>query len=171
MLKKSQILPVGCVVTVLFKADQGKETFALIVGHLTLHNAFQCHHDYVCIYLPEGWERGTFYINHDDICRVCTNTGEYIGLHEKWIEKKYGDYMAYYANCNSEHRLTIDEMRRQKIMVDERMKYVKKYHTVFRLGLFFVAVLSVGAAWWHAESMLPAPIALFSFLSGFLLKR
>ena len=171
LLEKKQILPVGCVVTLLFEADQGKETFALIVGHLSLHNILRFHYDYVCVYLPEGFERGTFYINHEDICRVCINAGEYGYFHEKWMKRKYGDYLAYYAHFDPGIRLSLDEMRRQKLKAEECQRIALRYRMIVRWVLLIIILLGVGAVVWHTKSVLLAPIALFSVLLGLLLRR
>lgn len=171
LLERKQILPVGCVVTLLFEADQGKETFALIVGHLSLHSILRYHYDYVCIYLPEGFERGTFYVNHEDICRVYVNADEYGCLHEKWMRRKYGEYQAYYAHYDPDSRLSLDEMRRQMLKAEECHRVAKCYRTIIRWALSAIILLSVGAIAWHTKSVLPVPIALFSVLLGFLLHR
>lgn len=36
MLDKTQVLPIGSMITVMFSCDENKETVAVIVGHLTL---------------------------------------------------------------------------------------------------------------------------------------
>lgn len=64
MLKKDQILPIGSLVTVFFKSDGGKETIALIVGHLTMQKHMISRYDYTCVAAPAGIEDGLFYINH-----------------------------------------------------------------------------------------------------------
>lgn len=168
LLERKQILPVGCVITLLFEADQGKETFALIVGHLSLHNILRFHYDYVCVYLPEGFERGTFYINHEDICRVCISADEYGYFHDKWMKRKYGDYLAYYAHFDPGNRLSLDEMRLQKLKAEEFQRITLRYRIIVRWVLLVIILLSVGAVVWHTKSVLPAPIALFSVLLGLL---
>ena len=171
LLERKQILPVGCVVTLLFESDQGKETFALIVGHLSLHSILRYHYDYVCVYLPEGYGKGTFYINHEDICRICVNADEYSFIHEKWMKRKYGEYLAYYAHYDPNSRLSLDEMRRQKLKAEECQRIAMRYRMIVRWVLLAIILLSVGAVVWHTKSVLPVPIALFSVLLGILLRR
>lgn len=89
MLKKDQILPIGSLVTVFFKSDGGKETIALIVGHLTMQKHMISRYDYTCVAAPAGIEDGLFYINHSDICSVLHRPSGADYFPENWLERKY----------------------------------------------------------------------------------
>lgn len=111
MLKKDQILPIGSLVTVFFKSDGGKETIALIVGHLTMQKHMISRYDYTCVAAPAGIEDGLFYINHSDICSVLHRPSGADYFPENWLERKYAEYTAYYRNYDPAERPDIDTMR------------------------------------------------------------
>ena len=42
MIEKTNVLPVGSMITVRFASEGGRETIAVIVGHLSLRKDRQC---------------------------------------------------------------------------------------------------------------------------------
>lgn len=166
MLEKKQVLPIGSVVSVEFAADEGKETIAVIVGHLTLLNSFKCCYDYICVEFPAGFEKGTFHINHSDIKRLIYCMDDHECKHEKWMERKYGEYMAYYNQYRSDLRPSIDELRYRKARVEDFLNRFGKARKAIRIAAIFVFIVSVGISVWHLESLLPVPIALFCVLGN-----
>ena len=87
------------------------------------------------------------------------------------MKRKYGDYLAYYAHFDPGIRLSLDEMRRQKLKAEECQRIALRYRMIVRWVLLIIILLGVGAVVWHTKSVLPAPIALFSVLLGLLLRR
>jgi len=117
MLAKAEVLPIGSIVSVKF-ADEDQEMLAMIVGHLSLVKRHRCHYDYICIEYPSGVERGIFYINQPDIIEIHHRTDDYDGLHSKMMERKYGEYIAFYKHYSPESRPSIDKMRQTIILSD-----------------------------------------------------
>lgn len=146
MLQKDQILPIGSVVTVRFPDDDGKETVALIVGHLTLRKDRKCFFDYVCVEYPVGMEEGLFYINEPDIVKIlyrATDTGQ---LHEKWMNRKYAEYQAYYRQYHPDLRPSIDDVRAKTKNVGAILRQMRKIRFTLRcvcaIGFVIGAVLT-----------------------------
>lgn len=166
MVEKGQVLPVGSIVTVKFDADMGRVTTALIVGHLSLLKPHKCFYDYICVEYPYGVEKGTFYINHADIICVSHRTDDSENKHEKWMERKYGEYLAYYNQYRFDVRPTIDELRRRKARAED---FQYKYFVIRRMMRIMASVvfaLGIGISAWQLKSILPIPIGLFCVLGN-----
>lgn len=120
MLERKQILPIGSTVAVCYRTDGGKETLLQVVGHLTLRRAKVCLYDYVCIYYPQGIEDGLVYINHTDIVRVLDSAELRSDMYDRWLARKYGEYLAYYETHNPNERPDIDTTRCEILIGRER---------------------------------------------------
>ena len=120
MLERKQILPIGSTVAVCYRTDGGKETLLQVVGHLTLRRAKVCLYDYVCIYYPQGIEDGLVYINHTDIVRVLDSAELRSDMYDRWLARKYGEYLAYYETHNPNERPDIDTTRSEILIGRER---------------------------------------------------
>lgn len=171
MLEKRSILPVGSMVTVTFAANEGRETFAVIVGHLTLREPSLCHYDYICVEYPGGVECSSFFINDGDILRIVHRADDTGPGYEKWLQQKYREYQAYYSSGQDKNRMTIDEVRYRKLRAEDKLYQMAKYRKVRRVILPCVFVLSVGISMWCTQSMLLLPIALFCAGLGIWFER
>lgn len=120
MLERKQILPIGSTVAVCYRTDGGKETLLQVVGHLTLRRAKVCLYDYVCIYYPQGIEDGLVYINHTDIVRVLDSAELRSDMYDRWLARKYGEYLAYYETHNPNERPDIDTTRSEILIGREQ---------------------------------------------------
>lgn len=168
MLQKNQVLPIGSVVTVRFSSDAGRETVAVIVGHLTLRNDRKCCFDYACVEYPAGIEEGLFYINEPDIVSVLYRACDTGQMHENWMERKYAEYQAYYRQYRPDLRPSIDDVRRKTKNAGgisrrmKRMRLVKRWVCAigFLIGAVLTAVLTKS---WEAVTG-----AVFFFIIGWL---
>lgn len=120
MLERKQILPIGSTVAVCYRTDGGKETLLQVVGHLTLRRARVCLYDYICVYYPQGIEDGLVYINHTDIVRVLDPAELRNDTYDRWLARKYGEYLAYYETRDPKERPDIDTTRREILIGRER---------------------------------------------------
>lgn len=109
MLKRSEIFPIGSMVTVQF--EKGEDTVLVVVGHLTLQKNAISRYDYTCVEFPMGVEMGLVYINHEDIVMVVYHASDYGDLHENWMMRKYAEYKAYYRHFAPETRPDISVVR------------------------------------------------------------
>ena len=90
------------------------------MGHLTLRRAKVCLYDCVCIYYPQGIEDGLVYINHTDIVRVLDSAELRSDMYDRWLARKYGEYLAYYEAHNPNERPDIDTTRSEILIGRER---------------------------------------------------
>ena len=132
MLKKTQVLPIGSIVAVMFPSGNGEETIAVIIGHLTLKKDRQCFYDYACVEYPSGIENGVFYINEPDITRVISKAEDYEQKHKKWMERKYAEYTVYYSQYRSDLRPDIDKMRKMASGAEDTLHPIKRIHVIKR---------------------------------------
>ncbi len=139
MLQKNQILPIGSVVTVRFACEVGRETVAVIVGHLTLRNDRKCYFDYACVEYPAGIEEGLFYINEPDIVSVLYRANDTGQMHENWMERKYAEYQAYYRQYRPDLRPSIDDVR----MKTKNAGGISRHLKQMRLARRWVCALGV----------------------------
>lgn len=143
MLERKQILPIGSTVAVCYRTDGGKETLLQVVGHLTLRRAKVCLYDYVCIYYPQGIEDGLVYINHTDIVRVLDSAELRSDMYDRWLARKYGEYLAYYETHNPNERPDIDTTRSEILIGREREHRNNKIRKWMRF--LCVAAITLGA--------------------------
>ncbi len=168
MLQKNQVLPIGSVVTVRFKSDVGRETVAVIVGHLTLRNDRKCCFDYACVEYPAGIEDGLFYINEPDIVSVLYQANDTGQMHEKWMERKYAEYQAYYRQYRPDLRPSIDDVRTKTKNAGGISRHLKRIRLTrrwvcaigFLIGTVLTAVLTKS---WEAVTG-----AVLFFITGWL---
>ena len=120
MLERKEILPIGSTVGVCYQTDGGKETLLQIVGHLTMRREKVCLYDYVCVHYPQGFEDGLVYINHTDIIRIPDPTELKNEAYDRWLVRKYGEYLAYYETYDPQERPDIDTARRELLIGRER---------------------------------------------------
>lgn len=130
MLKRTQILPIGSLISVQF--EKGENTVFVIVGHLTLQNSIINPYDYTCVRFPMGIEAGLVYINHEHIVAIVYRANDYENLHEDWMMRKYAEYKAYYRHYALDARQDITvvpitmyetEQKRRKHRKIKRMLY------------------------------------------------
>ncbi len=133
MIEKTNVLPVGSMITVRFASEGGRETVAVIVGHLSLRKDRQCFYDYVCVEYPKGYENGVFYINHDDIASVVSAPDDVGNKHERWLERKYAEYKVYYSDYHPELRPDPEKARLSSRIADLMYLRNKKIHIIKRI--------------------------------------
>ena len=143
MLERKQILPIGSTVAVCYRTDGGKETLLQVVGHLTLRRAKVCLYDYVCIYYPQGIEDGLVYINHTDIVRVLDPAELRNDTYDRWLARKYGEYLAYYETHNPNERPDIDTTRSEILIGREQEHRINKIRKWMRF--LCAAAITLGA--------------------------
>ena len=143
MLERKQILPIGSTVAVCYRTDGGKETLLQVVGHLTLRRAKVCLYDYVCIYYPQGIEDGLVYINHTDIVRVLDSAELRSDMYDRWLARKYGEYLAYYETYNPNERPDIDTTRSEILIGREQEHRINKIRKWMRF--LCAAAITLGA--------------------------
>lgn len=168
MLQKNQVLPIGSVVTVRFTSDVGRETVAVIVGHLTLRRDRKCCFDYACVEYPAGIEDGLFYINEPDIVSVLYQANDTGQMHEKWMERKYAEYQAYYRQYRPDLRPSIDDVRMKTKNAGGISRHLKRIRLArrwvcaigFLIGTVLTAVLTKS---WEAVTG-----AVLFFITGWL---
>ncbi len=168
MLQKNQILPIGSVVTVRFACEVGRETVAVIVGHLTLRNDRKCYFDYACVEYPAGIEEGLFYINEPDIVSVLYRANDTGQMHENWMERKYAEYQAYYRQYRPDLRPSIDDVRMKTKNAGGISRHLKQMRLArrwvcaigFLIGTVLTAVLTRS---WEAVTG-----AVLFFITGWL---
>lgn len=71
-------------------------------------------------------------MNAPDIIQVvyiAEDTGQ---MHERWMERKYGEYQAYYAHFRPEMRPSIDEMRTKTKNAGATLRCLKKIRHIKR---------------------------------------
>jgi len=171
MLEKKQILPIGSHVTVRYAADGGKETLLLIVGHLSLQNATQCYYDYICVYEEFGIERGIVYINHTDIVRVVHRYDPADEAYERWLARKYPEYVAYYENGAPENRPDIDTMRAMMLGTRDRECKKNYINKIARYACMGFCTLGVGLTVLLTKRWEMAVGALFFIFLGMGIKK
>ena len=132
MLEKTQVLPIGSVVSVFFPCDNGRETTAVIIGHLTLRKDRQCQYDYACVEYPSGLEEGVFYINAPDIAKVIYRADDPERKHEKWMERKYAEYMVYYSQYQPTLRTSPDLIRSKTKNAGAALRHMRRNRLVKR---------------------------------------
>lgn len=165
MLSKREILSIGTVVRIRYEND-GKDTLAVIVGHLTLSKRMKCHYDYICVEYPYGIEKGIFYINHADILETLYYCTDYEDLHSKWMERKYGDYLAYYKYYQVDLRPDKNEMRKRSI---EAKNLVDYYTPKFKIITGIISILigiGIGIAAVLTHQWLAVPGAVLFAIIG-----
>lgn len=171
MLEKRQILPIGSAVAVCYRTDGGKETLLLIVGHLTLRREKVCLYDYVCVNYPQGIEDGLVYINHADIVRVLDPDELRGEAYDRWLARKYPEFVAYYENGNYENRPDIDTMRAMTLEARDRAYRKNRIKKIARYTCVGLCTLGVGLTvlltncWWMAVG------ALFFIFLGMGIKK
>lgn len=165
MLSKREILSIGTLVRIRYD-DDNKDTFAVIVGHLTLSKQMKCHYDYICVEYPYGIEKGIFYINHSDILETLYHCTDYDDLHSKWMERKYGDYLAYYKYYRVDLRPDKNEMRKRYIRAKNLVDY---YTPKFRIIISVINILiaiGIGLTAFFTKQWLAVPGAVLFFIAG-----
>ena len=164
MLSKREIFSVGTVVKIRYENDC-KDTVAVIVGHLSLSKQMQCHYDYICVEYPFGIERSLLYINHSDIFETLFCFADYNELHSKWMERKYGDYLAYYKHYRAELRPDMNEIRKRNI---RSKNLIDRYTSKFRIIISVISILTaigIGITAFLTRQWLAVPGAvLFAFV-------
>lgn len=143
MLERKQILPIGSTVAVCYRTDGGKETLLQVVGHLTLRRARVCLYDYICVYYPQGIEDGLVYINHTDIVRVLDPAELRNDTYDRWLARKYGEYLAYYETHNPNERPDIDTTRSEILIGREQEHRINKIRKWMRF--LCAAAITLGA--------------------------
>lgn len=171
MLEKKQILPVGSRVTVRYAADGGKETLLLIVGHLSLQNATLCYYDYICVYDDIGIERGVVYINHTDIVRIIHRCDPSDEAYERWLARKYPEFVAYYKNGNPENRPDIDTIRAETLNARDREYRKNRIKKIARYACMGFCTLGVGLTILLTNRWEMAVGALFFVFLGMGIKK
>lgn len=167
MLERKQILPVGSRITVCFAADGGKETFLVVVGHLSLKRAMMCYYDYVCVPYPTGMDEGLIYVNHTDIVRVLREPEETDEACERWLARKFPEYVAYYEKGKPENRPDIDTMRATVLNARDREYKKNRIRKIIRTVCGTLCVAGVGFAVLLTKRWEIAAGALFFVLLGF----
>ena len=171
MLEKKQILPIGSRVAVRYAADGGKETLLLILGHLSLKNATLCYYDYICVYEEFGIERGVVYINHTDIVCIVHRYDPSDEAYERWLARKYPEYVAYYENGNPENRLDIDTMRAMTLNARDREYRKNRIKKLARYTCMGFCTLGVGLTVLLTNRWEMAVGALFFIFFGMGMKK
>lgn len=166
MLERKQILPVGSRITVCFASDGGKETFLVVVGHLSLKRAMMCYYDYVCVPYPAGMDEGLIYVNHTDVVRVLTEPEIPDDAYDRWLARKYPEYVAYYENGKPEERPDIDTMRATVLNARDREHRKNRIRRIVRTVCGALCVLGVGFAVLLTKRWEIATGALFFSLLG-----
>ncbi len=168
MLERSQILPVGSLITIRHETDKGKETVCVVVGHLTLRRDIISRFDYTCVKFPQGVEDGLIYVNHDDIVNTIHRASDYDELNEVWMNRKYAEYVAYYKHYGEFQRPEIDKIRQNIFQVDppaKRKNFIAQI-TILIISISGAALLSVLSGTW----MTSVGAALF-MLAGYCIKK
>lgn len=167
MLSKASVLAIGSIVKVYFKEDEN-ETVVVIVGHLTLSGDTRCHYDYICIEFPGGIEKGLLYINHPDITDVLYSCPDHGGMHSKWMERKYGDYLGYYNHYCADSRPDISDMRHSIAMSENIVKRYKRKKQLIMWTVFIISIIGIGITAFITKQWLAVPGALFLGVLGYI---
>lgn len=170
MLSKTSILAIGSIVKVYFKDDEN-ETIAVIVGHLTISGDIRCHYDYICVEFPFGIEKGLLYINHPDITSVLYSCPDHDGLHSRWMERKYGDYLGYYKHYRVDLRPDICEMRHQVAMAENTLNRYIKQKSVIKWSVLIISSIGIGITAYITKQWWIVPGALFIGSVGYFSGR
>lgn len=171
MLEKRQILPIGSVVAVCYRTDGGKETLLQIVGHLTLRREKVCLYDYVCVLYPQGIEDGLVYINHTDIVRVPDPDELRSDAYDRWLARKYPEFVAYYENGEHKNRPDIDTMRAMTLETRDRAYRKNRIKKIARYTCAGLCTLGVGLTVLLTNRWEMAVGALFFVFLGMGIKK
>ncbi len=144
MIEKSNVLPVGSMITVRF-ASEGRDTVAVIVGHLSLRKDRQCFYDYVCVEYPKGYENGVFYINQENIATVISTPADLGNNYERWLERKFAEYKVYYSDYHPELRPDPEKARVSSKIADRMYLQNKKLRIVKRLICTLIGIIGAAA--------------------------
>ena len=166
MLMKHQILAVGTMAKIKFEKEQQK-TFVVIIGHLTLSKKMKCHFDYVCVEYPYGIENDIMYINHEDIIEVLYCPDDYENRNQKWIERKYGEHLAYYKHYHYELRPDKEEIRERITISDNLIKKHNNKGTIITIGIIMLLTLGIGITALFTKQWLVLPGAILFTVLGF----
>lgn len=166
MLERKQILPIGSTIAVCYRTDGGNETILQVVGHLTMRRAKVCLYDYVCVYYPQGIEDGLVYINHTDIVRVVDPSELRNETYDRWLTRKYGEYLAYYNTRDPKERPDIDTTRREILIGRERERKNNRIRKWMRIICAATITLGAGLAFLLTKRWEIAVGALFFAFLG-----
>ena len=170
MLGKREILQIGTIVKVRYENDS-KDTYAVIVGHLTLTEQMQCHYDYICVEFPYGIERGVFYINHTDILETLYHCADHEKLHENWMERKYGEYLAYYKQYRPDLRPDMNEIKKRKVLAEETLGHFATKQKAITLTATIITAIGIGITAFLTKQWIAVPGALLFSVMGFVMGR
>lgn len=171
MLSKREIMSVGTIVRIRYEND-GKDTLAVIVGHLSLSKQMKCHYDYICVEYPYGIEKGIFYINHSDILETLYHCTDYQELHCKWMERKYGDYLAYYKHYRVDLRPDKNEMRKRHIAAKNLVDYyTPKLKNIIGIISVLIGIgIGITALFTHQWLAVPGAV-IFVLVAVYMFKK
>lgn len=131
-----------------------------------MRRAKVCLYDYVCVYYPQGIEDGLVYINHTDIVRVVDPSELRNETYDRWLTRKYGEYLAYYNTRDPKERPDIDTTRREILIGRERERKNNRIRKWMRIICTAAITLGAGLAFLLTKRWEIAVGALFFAFLG-----